>query len=87
MVNAKDFLGRNINIGDQIVYPGRYGSSMWMRFGTVVDIVNTIDWRGNEHPKLKVEIVLSNWNGSNKRKKIVTLECINRVTVLKELAS
>lgn len=34
---ATDFLGRNINVGDTIVYPGRKGSALWLASGKAVE--------------------------------------------------
>ena len=36
----KGNMGMDISIGDFVVYPGRQKSSIWMRYGFVVDIVN-----------------------------------------------
>lgn len=33
-----DFLGREIHVGDTIVYPGRRGSSLWMNKAIVKDL-------------------------------------------------
>jgi hypothetical protein len=30
-----DFLGREIHVGDTIIYPGRRGSNMWLNRATV----------------------------------------------------
>ena len=34
----KDFLGKPIETGDTIVYPGRQGSGMWLNKATVISI-------------------------------------------------
>lgn len=34
----KDFLGRNIIEGHEVVYPGRCGASMWMNYAVVEKI-------------------------------------------------
>jgi hypothetical protein len=31
-----DVTGREIQVGDQVVYPGRHGSSMWLNRGYVI---------------------------------------------------
>lgn len=45
----QDFLGRNIEVGDTIVYPVRLGSSMWMNKAKVVEIR-----RRNTYPTLMI---------------------------------
>lgn len=37
MTGYKDFLGRELQVGDDIVYPIRASSSMWMERATVVE--------------------------------------------------
>lgn len=34
-----DYLGKEINVGDTIVYPARRGSSLWMRKAVVEGVV------------------------------------------------
>lgn len=45
-----------VGVGDRVAYPGRSGSSMWMNFGTVVDIVmRTEFWSKKEVPVLRIK--------------------------------
>lgn len=37
----KDFLGREIFEGSDVVYPGRSGANLWMNYGTVEKIEGT----------------------------------------------
>ncbi len=41
-----DFLGNEIKVGDEIVYPNRSGSSMWMCRGTVTALRPRASYRG-----------------------------------------
>jgi hypothetical protein len=44
-----------VAIGDRIAYPGRASSSLWMNFGTVVDITERVEfWSKEPKPVLKV---------------------------------
>lgn len=45
----KDFLGNVIEQGDEIVYPGRTGSSMWLNKATVL----SIGWAEATGPSVK----------------------------------
>lgn len=36
-----DFRGRDIHVGDRIVYPNRHGSTLWMNEAEVDDIYST----------------------------------------------
>ena len=37
----KDFLGQTIRVGDQVVYPNRHGSRLWMNYAQVTDVTGT----------------------------------------------
>ena len=41
MSEAKDFLGKSIQVGDAICYPVRRASSMWLNRLTVLAVQNT----------------------------------------------
>lgn len=49
-VMPKDFTGREIQVNNIIVYPGRHGSSLWMNMARV----NMIEW-SNNRVRLQVE--------------------------------
>jgi len=72
---VKDFLGKEIKPGDTIVYPGRHGSSLWMKQAIVEEIIMVPDWRNHPTPTLRVL--------NPKNKKRTTLTRLDRVTVLK----
>jgi hypothetical protein len=37
-----DFLGREIRVGDTVVYPCRSGSTMWLTNGEVIDFADGV---------------------------------------------
>ena len=76
-----DLLGRQINVGDIITYPGRQSSSMWMNHAIVREILIVDGFRG-ESAKLKVTSVhLETWNENVSVKK-TTITSLERTTVL-----
>ena len=76
-----DLLGRQINVGDIITYPGRQSSSMWMNHAIVREILIVDGFRG-ESAKLKVTSVhLETWNETVSVKK-TTITSLERTTVL-----
>lgn len=44
---ALDFLGREIRVGSEVVYPGRQGSSLWLNYGIVQELKTKKSWRGD----------------------------------------
>lgn len=50
----KDFLGRPISVGNEVAYPGRQGSSLWMNYGIVEELGTREHWSGTQIPTLKV---------------------------------
>lgn len=38
MLNNRDFFGAELRVGDEIVYPGRQGSSMWLNNAKIVGL-------------------------------------------------
>lgn len=80
----KDFLNREIQVGDKIVYPGRMGSSMWLNYAEVKAV------KGN---KLVVsrEITTERWNSKLEKfdkpvtkMKDITIYCTDRVVVVND---
>lgn len=75
MINLKDFRGNQINVGDDVAYPVRQSSALWMCSGKVEDIyTNKVDWRGNPIYRVVVRKHPSN--------KIVTIYCTERLVKL-----
>jgi hypothetical protein len=51
-----DFRGVEIKIGDNIVYPGRSGSCLWMNEGIVIDFYTyEVYWDNTPRTGLKVK--------------------------------
>lgn len=69
-----DFLGKEIRVGDLVVWPGRKGSSLWMNSGKVIALETVEDnWTGEESIKL---------TALNKNDRPVILTELNRVVVV-----
>jgi len=70
----KDFLGRDLEVGQRIVYPGRSGSSLWMNQGCIIGI-------GDSY--LEVLRTQVNWvsqpTGETKK---VRIYCYDRTTIV-----
>jgi hypothetical protein len=64
-----DFLGQEIKAGDDVVYPGRKGSGLWMNLAKVV----SVDPKGQDGWRVKVQL-------PNNAIRIVT--CVDRVVVI-----
>lgn len=45
-----DFLGRMIDIGSEVVYPGRSGANLWMNYGIVQQL------GADSHGTLKIQV-------------------------------
>lgn len=51
----RDFLGREIKVGDELVYPVRRRSSMWLRKITVTDLGNgTVSGTGGQGRRVTI---------------------------------
>lgn len=81
----KDFLGREIQLGDMVVYPGRQSSSLWMNAGTVegfkyTEVVDAESFISG----IKVRVrAASGWRkGTAGREKLVTLTATDNVVVV-----
>lgn len=91
----KDFLGKKMKVGDFIVYPGREGSALFMNKGIVKELLESEEipyWKAEPRKvcRLKVEIEVERYDWGkpvNSRttqvKKLVTLTCLERCTVMK----
>ena len=83
----KDMFGRDIHVGDYIVYAAMDGQSATLRSGQVIELKAPKNWRGEAEPKLFVKS-WSNWKGARNdgegsgRQKNVTLAFLNRVVVV-----
>lgn len=70
----KDFLGKEFQVGQRIVYPGRASSSLWMNTGTIVAITAK---------NLKVKRIALDWdNVPTGETKQVTVYCTDRVVIV-----
>jgi hypothetical protein len=66
---CKDFLGQEIKPGDDIVYPGRQGSGMWMNRAKVL----TVDPKDLDGWRVKVQLP---------NNAIRVVQCVDRVVVI-----
>lgn len=76
----KDFRGREIKVGDTIVYPGRQSSSLWMTEGEVTG-VKSVWYPGDREETftLRVRVVKSPFVKAGKQ---VSISSIDNVVVL-----
>lgn len=65
-----DLLGRDIEEGDIITFPGRRGSHMWMTFALVRGLCEQATWTGKRR-FLKVESYSEHWSDESKCKLVV----------------
>ena len=84
MIEAIDYFGNQILVGDLVVYPNRQGSSMWMNRGTVTAVgtkvraTSTVDI----YPVIQIRKVQTYYDGRFAGLRNVEVECLNRVIVL-----
>jgi hypothetical protein len=64
--NITDLYSKPIERGQIISYPGRCGSSLYMRTAIVVQPHIRNDWIGREFPAVRVAGVTTNWKGEQK---------------------
>lgn len=76
-----DFLGKTINVGDTIVYPGRQGSSLWLNKGIVRQVVDT-EGNGGPYLGLQVERIAQPGRPWEKDGTMVTITALERVVVV-----
>lgn len=77
----RDLLGREIRVGDTVVYPGRYGSHLWVSIAKVIGFGERADtWSDRKKPILKVQIKNSSDEWEQRRETFV--ERIDRVVVI-----
>lgn len=58
----KDIAGNEIKVGDFIFYATRAGSSVYMKFGRVQELLNVKTWRAEPVPKIRIMAVLVGWS-------------------------
>lgn len=79
----KDWLGRDIRVGDAIVYPGRQGSSLWMRVARVLELKTILKgFPEAAYPILKVKTISSNWDDTKISSVETIIRELSRVTVV-----
>lgn len=63
---AKDSVGRQIKVGDTIVYPGRRGSRLYIRHAVVESVKTRKGWNNQLEDVLVVSTMFKryNWNAS-----------------------
>ena len=76
----KDFLGKEIEVGDVVVYPSRGGSSMWMNKGVVVWAYENADCT-YKVLRLMVEATHHNFGKYHTPR---TIRCVERVAVVEK---
>ena len=74
----KDMFGRQIKVGDYIVYGAVDGRSGTLRAGQVIELKEAKDWRGVQTSKLFVK----SWSNFHGRQKNVTLSFLDRLIVV-----
>ena len=75
---ATDFLDREIQVGDYIVYPQRQSSALWMCYAQVLSIHRTQKMSGG-WDSLKIRVLKSRYNNEPYT---TTLQVTNRVVVV-----
>jgi hypothetical protein len=77
----KDKLGREINVGDYIVYAQRAMSSLWLDIGRVVSVGSKTHY-ASEIPFIKVFGCREYWDKPRLKNKPGEITCFNRVVVV-----
>lgn len=76
----RDFLGREIQVGDMVVYPGRQSSSLWMNSAKVEG------FKQDEHGKQSIKVRVDAATGWRRtfagRQPLVTLTVTDNVVVV-----
>lgn len=86
----KDMFGRNIKVGDYIVYAGLADRSGVLRAGRVIELTHSKTGYGKPEPKVKCEswnnYRSKGWNGEEKsgKQKAVSLGFLDRMIVVPE---
>lgn len=77
----RDFLNRELRVGDTIVYPGRHGSSLWMNAATILELVEATD---SKPACIKARIqAATGWRRTFAgRQTLVTLRALDNVVVV-----
>lgn len=80
---VKDFLGQEIMIGDVVVYPTRWGSSMDMNIGRVTEIVEKKSSSTWQPPvRIQIEKIQRKWPKESAYLKTTNLVCPERIVVV-----
>ncbi len=78
-----DYFGKQIEVGDLIVYPGRRGANLWMNHGTVVAIEP--DYKVSSYKKGRITVAYLSDELSNifspKNGRTAKITCLDRVVV------
>lgn len=80
----KDMTGREIKVGDRIVYPGRCSSNLWMNIARVyaIEEKESYSWGQNRRiPIVKVQTIKSS-DGYTETGKKTFVQVLSRVLVL-----
>ncbi len=77
----QDFMGREIQVGDTVVWPSRYSSSMWMSSGKVLGFDVRVGY-GSQTPILIVQADPDKERFRRVTTKPSKLEAIDRVVVV-----
>lgn len=83
MSKIRDWRGTEIEVGDRILYPVRWSSSMDMHEATVTEIGSKLKYSRQE-PYIKADWIKASSNRSWRTVKVVTLTQLNRVTVIEK---
>jgi hypothetical protein len=84
----KDMFGRDIKVGDYVVYAGLADRSAVMRAGRVIELTHSKTGYGTPEPKIKCEswnnFRATGWNGEEKsgKQKAVSLGFLDRLVVV-----
>lgn len=76
----RDWRGTPIVVGSVVVYPGRYGSTMWMSEAEVIEILERDTWPNGKHTAVKVRRIRDNYGDAESTSYLTAL---SRVTVVK----
>ena len=81
MTTVRDFLGNLIVAGRCVVYPSKDESMLKMNVGKVIEVSERVDFDGESHPEVVVNVV--DIDGSERKSRVVAYE---RMVVIPESA-
>lgn len=73
-----DFLGKQIYVGSEIVYPGRRGGQMWMNYGVVQQLGVNVRY---DRVTARIAVLRTPMTTSEKER-IVWIDTLNRTVVV-----